>query len=209
MSVAAVANQPTVWERVGPYVVPLAHVAGVTFIVSQVWGRVAAAAFLGVTIAASFAFPSIRDQITKNDLVSAVARAVVLVALTFFGFKGVIVAVGVAAISGVFQDLRMFQIRARLAAAETLIKASNTKLADLTRKRDELIAACNKKCEDTEAKLKTLAINEDAARKTIDALEQKLVDYQAKLKTMLNGFTFKESDLEFANTLLKNLEVNI
>lgn len=146
MCISVVQNRcQDIWTSVEPYLVPCAVASGVTFLVNQIWGNIAALCFAAGAVGMGVAFPYLVTEITKDDVLMGFARLVLIAVLPFFGPLGIAGSVGLSALSSLTQDVRLYAIRAKVAEAGANAFAIEKKHEDIAKERKTMIEECDKK----------------------------------------------------------------
>jgi hypothetical protein len=134
-----------IWSTVEPYLVPCAIASGVTFVVNQLWGTIAAISFAGSAVGISIAFPFLVTQMTADDAFMGIARLVLIAVLPFFGTYGIVGSVGLSALASLTQDVRLYSIRAKVAQADSIACAIEKKQQELSEARKAMIKECDER----------------------------------------------------------------
>jgi hypothetical protein len=176
------------WGMVEPYAVPGAVAAGVTFIVNQIWGEVAAVCFLAGAMGFAFAFPSVISQITQDDVVMVVVRSILTIALPFFGPIGIAGCVGISVLSNIAQDLRLYSIREKLSRADAIGVELEKKAHERALEREKLIAKANEKALEAEKMFKEMPNAGLNVSELVSAFEEKIQGIITRLGQSLADF---------------------
>lgn len=193
------------WTRVEPYVVPGAVVAGVTLIVSQVWGHVAATCFLAVAVGVGVTFPFIVTELTKGNFYLSIAQQMIVVVMPLFGPPGVIGAAALSALLIVAKDIRIYQLRGEINSVAQKVSTYSTKLAAEIEKTKKQIDDFNKKETQIDTKLKGLeTVDQNISR--ADKLLGEIKEKREFLDATLKEFDSKENERKEA-TGKKKIEI--
>ncbi|MBS0655377.1 MAG: hypothetical protein JSR46_06360 [Verrucomicrobia bacterium] len=186
------------WDDLKPYVMTAVIGVGVAFVVSQVWGGVAAVCFLAGSVGFAAAFPSIITQITKDDLLISLIRAVMLVVLPFFGPLGILGSVSIAVISEFASDIRLFTIREKLSACDEMLGDLKKKLNERTQEREAMLVNAEEICSEGETYLQSLKTDEEVLS-VILAFKDEIEAYKGRLREIVEKFQTVEREHDLAS----------
>jgi len=124
---------------------PATIAAGVAIVINQLWGTVMACGFAAGVVGITITFPFLITEISKQDMAISVARLTLIAVLPFFGTWGILASVALAAASAFTQDIRLYNIRAK-------IKEANGLAEEIKKDREALIIARKEMLEECAAK---------------------------------------------------------
>ena len=199
---AVVANRVNSWAKIEPYIVPGAIVAGVTLVVAQLWGNIAATCFLAVSIGVGLGFPRIITAITKGNFYVSVAQTAVIAALPLLGAPGIIGAAALSSVLLISKDVRIYQLRSEINTIKQKIAAHSKKLEEEIKKTKKHIEDFGKNETSINSKMKGLeTVDEKIIR--ADKLLGEIKEKRTSLDKTLKDFEDKSEEREQATNRKK------
>lgn len=186
------------WSRVQPYIVPGAVVTGITFVVNHVWGKVAAVSFLGVVVGVAVSFPHIIKELSEDSFYLNIARHVLIVVLPFFGTYGIYGSIGIATLTALAKDYRLYNMRGQFYEVNSKFEKLSGELKAETKTANERMKEFREKQAEINAKLQALQ-SVDATALKIDAQLAAIKKKKEELDVILKRHESK-SQVRLKNT---------